>query len=204
LKTHLATVHGIGKKAGAVKPQNRGDEGEHICEQCGITYKTRNSLRLHMFEKHGDDEVKCQECPMKFNHPVALERHVALRHTNTICPECGEEVGVARLKTHMRSKHTLESQKPYQCHLCNKGFSQKVSLEEHIYVHTGERPYNCPYCPERTFNNSSNRIKHLKHAHPQEYQNFPEIRKRFYMSNHQPNRKQRTKDQRLLIGEFLS
>ena len=69
------------------------------------------SLRLHMFEKHGDDEVKCQECPMKFNHPVALERHVALRHTNTICPECGEEVGVARLKTHMRSKHTLESQK---------------------------------------------------------------------------------------------
>jgi KRAB domain-containing zinc finger protein len=36
--------------------------------------------------------------------------------------------------------------KPYQCHICDKGFNENGSLQTHIRIHTGDAPYKCDIC----------------------------------------------------------
>lgn len=43
------------------------------------------------------------------------------------------------------------------------------SFQNHSKLHTGERPYICPWCP-RTFSNGSNCRIHKRRMHPYEFQ----------------------------------
>lgn len=48
-------------------------------------------------------------------------------------------------------RHTMvhTGEKPYQCPYCQSTFSQKENLKVHIRKHTGEKPFVCSLCPYR-------------------------------------------------------
>ena len=53
------------------------------------------------------------------------------------------------MKYHVLQKHTDNSEKPWQCQTCGKGFVHENKLKEHINVHTSAKPFKCRYCPSR-------------------------------------------------------
>lgn len=49
------------------------------------------------------------------------------------------------------------------CHVCQKKFKRPSSLKTHMNIHTGDRPYPCPFkdC-NKSFNAKSNMLRHYK------------------------------------------
>ena len=138
----------------------------HTCEKCGKVYYNRAGLNSHIKTEHEFRERShvCNECGKAFLGKNELKHHMKTHEEKKPCPECNTLV--RNIDEHMRTIHTLDKDKSFQCTDCGKGFALKKCLDKHIMnVHLKLRPYKCRYGCEFAYNDSSNRNAHERKTH---------------------------------------
>eukprot|EP01117_Protostelium_nocturnum_P008083 TRINITY_DN2880_c0_g1_i4.p1 TRINITY_DN2880_c0_g1~~TRINITY_DN2880_c0_g1_i4.p1 ORF type:complete len:510 (-),score=132.64 TRINITY_DN2880_c0_g1_i4:171-1700(-) len=115
------------------------------------------------FQSNSKGEWDCDRCNESFLEKEDLVKHYKV-HNSAEKPYTCKECGRGFRHTGSLKDHLFihSGLKPYKCDLdgCNKSFSQASNLRRHKRIHTGEKPYVCPHC-DKAFNQSSNMKQHI-------------------------------------------
>ncbi|XP_066435394.1 ras-responsive element-binding protein 1 isoform X2 [Eleutherodactylus coqui] len=78
------------------------------------------------------------------------------------CPLCEKMCNSQhQLTMHIRQHNTDTGGTDHSCSICGKSLSSASSLDRHMLVHSGERPYRCSMCGQ-SFTTNGNMHRHMK------------------------------------------
>lgn len=93
-----------------------------------------------------------------------------------VCPVC-DKISTTQheFTAHIRNHNNISSDdlQSFTCCICSKVLSSASSLDRHVLVHTGERPFTCKYC-SLTFTTNGNMHRHMRthKQHEQHRENY--------------------------------
>lgn len=163
------------------------------CAHCPKRFHFQSALTAHMRKHTGERQYICTLCSKGFYRRIDLAKHTARRHsdrkTGNIEPLHSEAVSVDKIGTEQKAalntavsyspamkvdencrthsvhiEATGTSLTPYKCEECGKIFYEKMTLEVHTRIHTGERPHTCQMCGLQ-FRQISGLHRHLRTVH---------------------------------------
>ena len=74
------------------------------------------------------------------------------------------------LSDHLLMHSYVQSDKPYQCDMCDKAFTQSSHLDTHRKIHSGLKPFQCEEC-DKTFARKGDLTVHSRtHSGEKPYQ----------------------------------
>lgn len=143
-------------RAGKYESHTRVHTGEKPfqCDICLQRYSTKSNLTVHK-KKHASDapfpkkEHKCPFCSKLHASKKTLAKHVRRFHPD-----------------HIQEFLTKRKRKSegWKCAICLKTFTRRPHLQEHMILHTQDRPFKCSFCDEY-FKSRFARLKHQEKYH---------------------------------------
>lgn len=131
------------------------------CPVCQKSFKIKPYLQAHLLV-HTEKPFRCSDCSKSFRRKVELKKHVQIHTKGKIysCKQCSAEFGnLETLRQHIRVSHVTE--KHVGCTVCSRKFKDEASLQSHMAVHTGNKPFRCSIC-NTGFTQRSNLSSHMK------------------------------------------
>ena len=120
------------------------------CEICNKVFANERYMKRHQ-AIHCEAKYPCGKCGKVYKVQRALENHLKTHDPDYKPPEfqcdlCSKSFCTNYLLLcHKKSEH-LGQKKSFLCSVCGKNFTTKHTLQQHVNVHTGTRPYSCEIC----------------------------------------------------------
>lgn len=146
----------------------------YVCDICGTDFRKRNVYNDHMDEhslENKTDEYQCSVCENIFSNARQLRAHKK-SHSMCVkiwsCKECNKNYSSKNLLDEHMNMHTGE--RPYKCPHCTKDFASKYTLTAHMKTHyERKRPYECKECNKSFFSNQNLTQHERTHSGIKEY-----------------------------------
>jgi uncharacterized Zn-finger protein len=138
------------------------------CETCGKISKTKKAYYQHNLVHRHKVEIVCELCGKMYSNRFNLENHKSLAHGETIeeegivykCQICEKQFTNRKILYEHIGTHSNEPLS-LLCEACGKAFTSKDSLKAHIRSHLNIRNFKCDYCDKRF----RSRVGVLQHSH---------------------------------------
>ena len=114
--------------------------GQLICTECDKTFPSKLGLKMHRKIHKVREYLNCKIC----NRVFRTHRHLKLHEI-----------------THTE-KENIDSDFRYPCSDCDKKFKNRITLKNHLSVHTGKRDFKCDVC-DKSFRVQAGVYTHKKY-----------------------------------------
>ncbi|XP_046676340.1 zinc finger protein 623-like isoform X2 [Homalodisca vitripennis] len=137
----------------------------YICDMCGQEFFKRSELSAHLDEHVASEErdFQCEVCNRIFSNLRLYRVHKRMHYPqvkNWTCDQCGKRYLSRNMLEEHMNIHT--GNRPYVCQQCGKNFASKYTFKAHEKTHLERpRPFSCNSCT-KTFLTQANLHQHEK------------------------------------------
>ncbi|XP_078120599.1 zinc finger and BTB domain-containing protein 41 [Sander vitreus] len=143
-------------RAGKYESHTRVHTGEKPfqCDICLQRYSTKSNLTVHKKKHTSDAPVQKKEHKCPYCNKLHASKKTLAKHVRRFHPDHIQEFLTKR-------KRKSEG---WKCAICLKTFTRRPHLQEHMILHTQDRPFKCSFCDE-FFKSRFARLKHQEKYH---------------------------------------
>ncbi|KAH9363516.1 zinc finger protein PLAGL2-like [Haemaphysalis longicornis] len=152
-----------------------GGERPFQCPSCDRRFHRKDHLKTHQ-QVHDPNKAlhTCALCGKKYSSALSFRKHSALHAAEAgdpVCRLCGaafarREDVLLHLKVHSGASRLVKppTERRFKCDRCERSFFTRKDVKRHMVVHTGQRNFQCQFCPQK-FGRKDHLVRHTKKTH---------------------------------------